>query len=108
MGGHVLFSLIFFLQRSRQWDFDGGAKLAGRKLEKLCNELLCNCFVIAKRIEPLPQSPRLRRSVGAKIIYRQSALKRLAGFRVKIDLFSSFIFLFSLTTLCYISPSLFL
>lgn len=87
--------------------FEGGWTLA-RKLEKLCNELLCNCFVIAKRIEPLPPSPQPQRSVGAKIIYRRNALKRLAGFRVEIDLFSSFVFLFLLTRLCYIFYSLFL
>lgn len=74
----------------------------GGTLEKLCNELLCNCFVIAKRIEPLPPSPQLRRSVGAKIIYRQNALKRLTGLRVEIDLFSPLVFLFCLTRLCYI------
>lgn len=74
------------------WVFDGGAN-SPRRLKKLCNELLCNCFVIE------PQSPQLWRSGGAKIIYRQSALKRLAGFRVQIDLFSSFVFLFFLTPL---------
>lgn len=106
LSSHAVPSTI--LHNRRQWVFDGGAN-SPRKLEKLCNELLCNCFVIAERIEPLPQSPQLRRNVGAKIIYRQSALKRLAGFRVKIDLFSSsFIFLFFLAPLCYIFSSLFL
>lgn len=68
-------------------------------------------FVIAllspKRIEALHPSPQLRQSVGAKIIYRQNALKRLAGFRVEIDLFSSLVFLFCLTPLCYIFVLLF-
>lgn len=44
-----------------------------------------------------------------KLFIDKVALKRLAGFRVKIDLFSSsFIFLFFLAPLCYIFSSLFL